>query len=45
LSRASELVANYHKRFLGPTPTGEKLDLPMSQRAVGIARRRSQARQ
>jgi glutamate/aspartate transport system substrate-binding protein len=37
-----ELVANYHKWFLGPTPTGEEIDLPMSLqltealRAMGV---------
>ena len=37
-----ELVANYHKWFLGPTPTGENINLPMSLqltealRAMGV---------
>jgi hypothetical protein len=40
--RACELVANYHKRFLGLMPAGETLDLPMSLqltealRAMGV---------
>ena len=47
LSRAAmasdgELVANYHKWFLGPTRTGDDLNLPMSLqltealRAMGV---------
>jgi glutamate/aspartate transport system substrate-binding protein len=37
-----ELIANYHKWFLGPTPTGENINLPMSLqltealRAMGV---------
>jgi glutamate/aspartate transport system substrate-binding protein len=37
-----DLVANYHKWFLGPTPTGENINLPMSLqltealRAMGV---------
>jgi glutamate/aspartate transport system substrate-binding protein len=37
-----ELVANYHKWFLSPTPTGEDIELPMSLqltealRAMGV---------
>jgi len=37
-----ELVANYHKWFLGPTRTGDDLNLPMSLqltealRAMGV---------
>ena len=47
LSRAAmtsygELVANYREWFLGPTPTGENINLPMSLqltealRAMGV---------